>query len=87
MTLTIENSNKTAIVKFDPTSIVVLGPDGRSYMMLALKNYGDELKAQTLKPGAKIQGAVVYEVPIKFEKWTLDFNGGNNQTLLWNSAG
>lgn len=87
VTLSIENTSKTANFNFDPANLVILDPTGTVVSMVALKSLTNELTTQTLKPGAKIDGVIAYQVPQKEEKWTLEFKGTNNQSLMWSNAG
>jgi hypothetical protein len=63
--------------------------NGQKLSIISLKSVSNELKAQTLKPGAKVEGVVVYEVPEKQQgdKWDLLFKGGDNLSLDWSLAG
>jgi len=88
VTITIENTSKTANFNFDPASLVVLDPTGSVMSMVSLKSLTNELTTQTLKPGAKIDGVIAYQIPQKDDKWTLEFKGTNtNQPLMWSNIG
>ena len=83
ITFSIVNTSKTDSFNLDPAKIVVLNPDGTTVSMATLTAATDVLAAQTLKPGAKAQGVIVYDVPQNVSKWLLEFEGANNHNLLW----
>lgn len=83
VTFSIENKSKTASFDFNPDNIVILNPTGMAISMVTLKSQTNELAAQMLKPGEKLEGVIVYEVPQKENKWTLEFKTTNNQNLMW----
>jgi Domain of unknown function (DUF4352) len=89
VTLSLENTSKTATASFNPDQILLVGPTNITLQMEALKSVSDELKAQTLKPGQTVKGVAVFEVPQTqyADKWMLEFQGGNNQMLAWTLAG
>jgi Domain of unknown function (DUF4352) len=87
VTFSIENTSKTADFSFDPSSLVILNPAGTASTMVSLKSLTNELTAQTLKPGAKLNGVIAYELPMTENKWSLELKGTNNQNLMWSNAG
>jgi uncharacterized protein DUF4352 len=87
VTFSIENTSKTADFSFDPTRIVILSPAGTVSNMVSLKSLTNELTAQTLKPGAKLNGVIAYELPMAESKWSVELKTTNNQNLIWSNAG
>ena len=87
VTLSLDNTSKTADFDFDPASMVILDPTGKILPMVSLKSLPNELTTQTLKPGAKLDGVVAFEIPQTEAKWTLEYKGANNHTLMWSNAG
>ncbi len=83
VTFSIENKSKTANFDFDPANIVILNPTGMVVSMVTLKSQTNELTIHMLKPGDKLDGVIIYEVPQKENKWTLEFKSANNQNLMW----
>src|SRR5574341_2166792 len=63
ITFSIENTSKTANFDFDPANLVILNPAGTALSMVSLKSLTNELTMQTLKPGAKLDGVIAYELP------------------------
>ena len=87
VTFSIENASKTTDFNFDPANMVILDPAGMVTSMVPLKSLTNELTAQMLKPGAKLDGVISYEVPQKEDQWTLEFKGPNDHNLMWSNAG
>lgn len=89
VTISLENTSKTASTTFDPAELSLVGPSNTVIQLDALKSVSNELKSQTLKPGQKVEGVAVFEVPQKdyADKWMLELKTGNNQTLQWSLAG
>jgi hypothetical protein len=87
VTLSLDNTSKTADFNFDPASMVILDSTGKVLPMVSLKSLSNELTTQILKPGAKLDGVVAFEIPQNEDKWTLEYNGTNNHTLMWSNAG
>lgn len=62
--ITIENTSKTDSLTIDPAMLMLMDPTGASrFTTLSLKSVTNALTTQTLKPGAKLSGIVVFEVP------------------------
>lgn len=71
-TVTITNTSKTDSIVFDPAMLTVgSATDVKVYPFLTLKTAKDELAKQTLKPGAKVTGVVVFQVPEKHSGFDL----------------
>ena len=87
LTLSIDNTSKTANFDFNPADMVILDPKGTVISMVSLKSLTNELTNQTLKPGAKLDGVIAYELPQIENKWTLELKSTNNQNLMWSNAG
>ena len=89
VSVSLVNTGKTDSIEFDPVQIFLMGPDGKPIAFVALKSAATELKKQTLKPGAKVDGVVVYEVAASQEKapWTLQYKGLGSTALAWSLAG
>lgn len=90
VTVVLQNTSKTDTIKFDPTQMLLIAPDGSATVQLvSLKSATNELTAQSLKPGAKVTGVVIYEVPQsqQKDKWALEFKGANSAVAQWSLAG
>jgi hypothetical protein len=83
VTLTIDNQSKTANYDFDPANFKVLDAGGKPIVMATLKSVSNLLSVKLLKPGEKIQGVIVYELPEKDKTVTLEFKNANIPTLIW----
>src|SRR5574341_1064823 len=68
VTVSLENVSKTASISFDPAHLLIVGTSGAAIQMEQLKSIPTDLKAETLKPGQKIAGVIVYELPQTQEK-------------------
>ena len=87
VTFSIDNTSKTNNYDFNPADLVVLSPTGTVLSMVTLKSLTNELTTQTLKPGAKLNGVIAYQLPQTEDKWTLELKGTQNQNLMWSNAG
>jgi hypothetical protein len=83
VTFTIDNQSKTASYDFAPDNFKILDSSGKPISMASLKSVSNELSAKMLKPGEKIQGVIVYELPTKDKPLTLEFENSKSQTLMW----
>lgn len=84
VTVQLQNTSKTAAVKFDPANLLLMEAAGSVNLSpVSLKSLKNQLSSQELKPGAKVEGVIVYEAPKKNTQWELLFKGPNGQNLLW----
>jgi len=83
VTFTIENMSKTASYNFDPGSLMILDASGKSLSWEVVKSESNELSAKALKPGDKLDGVIVYEVPQADKTLVLEFKNASSPTLKW----
>ncbi len=85
VTVSFENTSKTSTVKFDPVSLLLVNMQSNANISpVTLKSLTNQLKAQDLKPGAKLQGVIAFEVAKKDGgSLVLMFKGTGNQSTLW----
>lgn len=83
VTLTIDNQSKTANYDFDPANFKILDASGKPISLAAVKSVSNLLSAKSLKPGEKIQGVIVFELPEKDKSLTLEFENAKSPTLMW----
>ena len=85
--VTVENTSKTASETFDPAALSLVNPTGNTtFPMLSLKSVSNELKSQTLKPGAKVSGVVIFEAPQNYKGFELMYKNPTH-TALWIISG
>lgn len=64
VTISLTNTSQTDDVQFDPATFVINDATAnKTYPAATLTAQTDELTAQTLKPGAKLDGKLIFEVP------------------------
>ena len=83
VTLSIENTSTSLDFKFDPANLSLANTTGDSFQPVLLKSIEHQLEAQTLKPGAKLEGAAIFEVPQKGAEWYLEFKDSGGHHLTW----
>jgi cell wall-associated NlpC family hydrolase len=84
VTVQLQNTSKTATIKFDPANLLLMDAASSTNLSpVTLKSLKNQLGTQELKPGAKIEGVVVYEAPKKDTQWELLFKGSNDQKVFW----
>ena len=85
VTVSFENTSKTGTLKLDPASLLLVDTQSNTNISPAtLKSLKNQLTAQDLKPGAKLEGVIAFEVAKKdVGSLELMFKGANNQNVLW----
>lgn len=86
VTLSIENTSATLDFAFDPANLSLADATGDSFQPVLLKSVEHQLEAQTLKPGQKLEGEAVFEVPRKGAEWYLEFKDSSGHHLTWSMA-
>ncbi len=78
--LVIVNTSTTESLPFDPAQLSLAAEDSQqAYPTVTLKAVKDQLSLQTLKPGAKLTGVVIFEVPEQHAGFDLKFKAGPNE--------
>lgn len=86
VTVAVENTSKSASQAFDPAQLLLLNPAGNAtFSLLELKSVPNQLSSAVLKPGAKLSGVVIYEVPKDHESLSLRF-GAAAPYVFWKLA-
>lgn len=78
--LVIVNTSSTESLQFDPALLSLAAEDSQqAYPTVTLKAVKDQLSLQTLKPGGKLTGVVVFEAPEQHAGFDLKFKAGSNE--------
>ncbi len=85
VTVSLENASKTNTLKFDLASLLLVDTQSNTEVpVVTLKSLTNQIKAQDLKPGAKLQGVIAFEAAKKdVGSLELMFKGTNNQSAVW----
>jgi outer membrane biosynthesis protein TonB len=88
ITVNIVNQSKTATAHFDPAGLLMLDPSSdATFSMMAAPSTKDQLQAHDLKPGEKLTGVALYEVPASAKDLQLALRAPDKSDVYWRLGG
>jgi hypothetical protein len=84
VTISITNTDQVGTIQFDPATFMIEDAvTHKTYPVVTLKSPSDQLTAQMLKPGARLEGSLAFEVPqATAAKLELELSTASH-TLYW----